>query len=144
MIKKEKNETNKIDVARKISILNAESTSTAIANTEENSDKTSPKSKEHTRIIFDLNEKMIKKKSILERLGKRQADFDDDDIAFRTGEKKSKTSEIKKEEENINNSKRKTNSDKTGKIDKRKYDWNKNEKRDKIELEKRQVSLNLL
>lgn len=146
--KKDKTE-NKIDSTRKISVLDADSTtSVTVSSTEEPTRKTpSPKPKEHTRIIFDLNDK-VKKKSVLERLGKRQAE-NDDEIDFRTGDKKLKLTPIenKKDEHRISMMKRKMVADKQNTIrskanEKKKYDWNKNEKQkaDEVELEKREVN----
>lgn len=146
--KKDKME-NKVDSIRKVSVLDADSTtSVTVSSTEESMQKSpSPKPKEHTRIIFDLNDK-AKKKSVLERLGKRQAE-NDEDIDFRTVEKKLKLIPLdnKKDEKRINMMRRKMFVDKQNTThskanEKKKYDWNKNEKEkaDEVELEKREVS----
>lgn len=57
--------------------------------------KISPKQKNHSRIVFDLNDTNRKKKSILERLGKRR-NYQDDGADFRTDTKKSKLSDNKR------------------------------------------------
>lgn len=138
----------KIDLTRKVSILDADSTtSMTISSSEEKSRKSmSPKPKEHTRIIFDLNDKS-KRKSVLERLGKRQADIEHDNTEVKMDERKLKLIPVdnKKDEHPSSGSKRKIFADKqnttnTKSSDKKKYDWNKNEKADAIEQEKREVS----
>ncbi|KRT81251.1 hypothetical protein AMK59_5288, partial [Oryctes borbonicus] len=151
--KKERSE-NKLDLMRKVSILDVDSTtSMTVSSTEESQRKSpSPKPREHTRIIFDLNDK-TRKKSVLERLGKRQADSNEEDADYRTVEKKSKLCSIenKREQLKITTIKRKIFGDKQNTAhsrigDKKKYDWNKNEREqaDAVELEKRENILSRL
>lgn len=145
--KKDRNE-NKIDAARKVSVLDVDSTtSTAVSSSEEQISKpASPKPKEHTRIIFDLNEQP-KKKSVLERLGKRHTSVDNgDNIDFKSGEKRSKPNTCD-DKNTKNTSKRKIFTDKQNTSSqsksgesKKKYDWNKNERSDAVEMEKREVT----
>ncbi|KAI4463571.1 zinc finger ccch domain-containing protein 14 [Holotrichia oblita] len=106
--------------------------------------------KDKTENKIDSNRRQ--KKSVLERLGKRQAE-NDDDIDFRTGEKKLKLAAIenKKDEHRINMMRRKMFADKQNIArskanEKKKYDWNKNEKEkaDEVELEKRENILHRL
>nr|XP_022919135.1 zinc finger CCCH domain-containing protein 14 [Onthophagus taurus] len=86
---------------RKVNVIDESLTPPMPQKNVENSEEVSPhKIKEHSRIVFDLDNNIPRKKSALERLGKRRIS---DDIDFRSGLKKSKISlsEIRREEEKL-------------------------------------------
>ena len=90
---------NKIESQRKISVIEPTSVLNSVVDETQSSDSSSqkinPKQKNHSRIVFDLDDTNRRKKPILERLGKRR-DYQEDGADFRTDVKKSKLNDNKR------------------------------------------------